>query len=133
MPTPVQNSYTLLDIDGIDLGLYSVRDLGMTLEPISQAFQQARNINGLLIDISQSQFHNKYRVTIACNDHESPIFAGVLPGTIVTVTCIPHLGLGANSDEEPEQMVLEMMVQPWSVGRREYEGRTAWQLQLESI
>lgn len=124
---------TLLAIDGIELSPWSVRDLTMTLEPIGQAFQQVRNVNGTLLDISESQFHGKYKATIVASDHESPVFVGVLPGTIVQVTCVPFLGLNRNSEDVGEQLVLTMMVQPWAVSRREWASQTSWQLQLESV
>ena len=123
----------IIDIDGIELGDYAIRDLVMTLEPISQATQQVRNINATLLDISQPQFHGKYRAVIACTDHESPVFHGVLPGTIVNVTCTPQLGVNKDSLGDDARLQLTMMVQPWSVGRRDWRAETTWQLQLESV
>lgn len=125
---------TLLAIDGIDLGDYSVRDLTMTLEPIKQATVQDRTVNGELVDLSEPQFHDKYKALISCTDHESPIFVGVRPGTKVTVTCVPHLGTrGEDTSGNEQQLVLEMMVQSWQVARREWRAEDTWSLPLEEV
>lgn len=116
---------TLLSIDGIDLGPYSTRDLTMTLEPIDQSSQVDRDINGELIDLSESQFQ-KYRVTISATDQQSPVFAGVFPGTEITITCVPQLGY---DDEYP--LTLVCLTLPWSLSRREYAAQTTWQLVAE--
>lgn len=123
---------TLLSITGIDLGPYSTRDLTMTLEYIPQASQVDRDINGNLIDLSEPQFR-KYRVTIACTDHESPVFIGVAPGTSITITTIPQLGLNRNTAEEQEVLTLTCLVMPWSVSRQEYKASTAWQIVAEEV
>lgn len=124
---------THLVIDEIPFPDAAIRDLTMTLEPIAQATQQRRTINGELVDVSQSQFHGKYRVMISCRDMETPHFDGVLPGTIVQVTCIRDLGIARNSDGEPDQLELEMMVGGWGISTEEWKASVAWQLPLESV
>lgn len=125
---------TLLSITGIDLGDYSVRDLTMTIEPIPQGAAFARTINGTLLDLSLPQFRNKYRVSISCTDHESPILVDDVPlGTEVNVVCIPHLGTRGETTDGQEQLVLDMMVVGWNASRREWAAATSWQLALEEI
>lgn len=124
---------THLVIDEIPFSDAAVRDLTMTLEPIAAAIQQKRTINGELVDVSQSQFHGKYRAVISCRDQESPHFDGVLPGTIVQVTCIKDLGLGRDSDGLPQQLSLSMMVGGWGINTEEWKASVGWQLPLESV
>lgn len=123
---------TLLAISGIDLGAYSTRDLTIQLEYIAQATQVDRDINGNLIDLSEPQFR-KYRVTISCTDHESPVFVGVPPGTQITVTTVPQLGLNRNTADEQETLTLTCLTLPWTVSRQEYAARTGWQLVAEEV
>ncbi len=63
----------------------------MTLAPIDQAKNVARDCRGQLADISVAQFR-QYKVTITCTDHEAPELTDVWPGTDITITCIPGLG-----------------------------------------
>ena len=84
-------AYTLLAIDGIDFSQYAVRGITMTLTPISQAANLARDCRGGLADISLAQFR-QHKVSITCTDHEAPELTDVWPGMDVTITCIPGLG-----------------------------------------
>src|SRR5687767_11003648 len=124
---------TLMEITGIELGPYSVRDLTMTLEPIPQSAQIERDINGRLIDMSEPQFQ-KFRVTIEATDQESPVFADVFPGHEFTVVTVPQLGLNRGTEDEQETMTLNCMVMaPWQVSRREYAAQTSWRIVGEEI
>jgi hypothetical protein len=124
---------TLLQIDGIDIGDFAARDLTMELTPVEQSVQINRTINGVAIDLSLPQFR-KYAAVISCADQESPVFAGIWPGTQVTVTCIPHLGTNAlDTGGEQEQLVLTMMVQAWQVTTREWQHQTDWSLPLVEV
>lgn len=126
---------TLLALSGsgFDLSDYSLRGLTATLEPIAQTAQIVRDVNGNLLNLVDPNFQ-KYRVSITCTDQDSPGFAetsssedGVWPGSLVTVTLIPHLGA-------IEPITLNMMViQPWRESADEYAHSTSWQLDLEQI
>jgi hypothetical protein len=127
---------TLLGLsgDGFDLSDYSLRGLTATLEPIAQTAQIVRDVNGNLLNLRDPIF-DKYRVTISCTDQESPGFAGITtddpnrvwPGSLVTVTLLPHLGA-----EEP--LVLNMMVvAPWRESFDEWAHDNSWQLELEEV
>lgn len=124
---------TLLDITGIDISDYAKRDLVMELAPIGQSDQVSRTINGEAIDLALPQFR-KYNAVISCSDHESPVFAGVWPGTEVVVTCIPHLGTNElDTDGEQTQLVLTMMVRAWQLSTREWQHQTDWSLPLVEV
>lgn len=124
---------THLVIDGIPFPDAAIRNLTMTLEPIAAAVQSRRTLNGQLVDTSQSQFHGKYLSVISCTDQKSPMFDGILPGTIVNVTAIRDLGLSDDSDGQPQQLDLTMMVGKWGISTEEWKARVGWQLPLESV
>src|SRR6185436_21030557 len=63
-------AYTLLAIDSIDFSQYAVRGITMTLDPIDQAKNVARDCRGDLADISVVQFR-QYKITVTCTDHEA--------------------------------------------------------------
>jgi hypothetical protein len=94
--------YTLLAIDNIDFSDYAVRGITMTLEPIDQSKNVARDCRGALADISVAQFR-QYKITVTCTDHEAPELTDVWPGQDVTITCIPGLGV-ANTTGDVEQL-----------------------------
>ncbi len=126
---------TLLGLFGTDFALsdYSLRGLTASLEPIAQTAQIVRDVNGNALDLSDDNF-KKYRVTITCTDQESPGFAelssgglGVWPGSLVTVTLLPHLGAAS-------PLVLSMVVvSPWRETMEEYQHSNSWQLELEEV
>jgi hypothetical protein len=72
------NYLTLLEISGIDLPHYATRGLTQTLEPIDQAKQTRRTVNGSLKDISAPQFQ-KYKSSITCTDQQNPGLDGCGP------------------------------------------------------
>jgi hypothetical protein len=119
--------YTLLDIDGIDFSQYAVRGITMTLEPIEQAANVARDCRGALADISLAQFR-QYKVTITCTDHEAPELTGVWPGQDITITCIP--GLGA-ANTTGDVLIILAKVTAWNTSRDEWAAEVAWQLEAE--
>src|SRR4051812_15796454 len=81
---------TLLAINAIGLPPYAHRGLTQTLEPIAQAANARRTINGVLVDLSEDQFY-KYSSQITCSDQDVPAFDGAFPGKIVTVDCVIEL------------------------------------------
>ena len=119
--------YTLLAIDNIDFSDYAVRGITMTLEPIEQAKNVARDCRGDLVDISIEQFR-QHKVSITCTDHEAPELTDVWPGQDVTITCIGGLGAGNQSDG---QLIILAKVTTWNCSRDEWAAEVAWQLEAE--
>jgi hypothetical protein len=120
------NNSTLLSIVGIDLSDYASRDLTITLNPIVTGALE-RDVNGNLVDMTLES-HRKYTAVVSCTDHEAPELTGVWRGLEVTVTLIPEQGVVEGSAEEP--ITLNMMVDSWQTGRREWRAETAWTLTL---
>jgi hypothetical protein len=119
--------YTLLAIDNIDFSDYAVRGITMTLEPIDQAKNLARDCRGDLADISVAQFR-QHKVTITCTDHEVPELTDVWPGQDITITCIP--GLGA-ANTTGDVLIILAKVTAWNTSRDEWAAEVAWQLEAE--
>ena len=119
--------YTLLSIDEIDYSSYSVRGITMTLEPIAQAANVARDCRGDLVDISLAQFR-QYKVSITCTDHEAPQLTDVWPGMDITIDCIP--GLGA-ANTTGDVLTILAKVTAWNTSRDEWAAEVAWQLEAE--
>ena len=120
-------AYTLLAIDGIDFSQYAVRGITMTLEPIEQAKQLARDCRGVLADLSLEQFR-QYKVQITCTDHEAPELTDIWPGQDITITCIP--GLGA-ANMTGDVLIISAKVTNWNTSRDEWAAEVAWQLECE--
>lgn len=120
MTTP---AYTLLAIDAIDFSQYAVRGITMTLDPIDQAKNVARDCRGVLADISLAQFR-QYKVSITCTDHEAPDLTGIWPGQDITITCIPGIGVGT-------PLVILAKVTSWNTSRDEWAAEVAWTLEAE--
>jgi hypothetical protein len=123
MPT-----HTLLAIDGIDFSQYAVRGITMTLSPIDQAKNVARDCRGALADISVEQFR-QYKVSITCTDHEAPELTDVWPGMDITITCIPGLGVSNTTGEDV--LTILAKVTSWNTSREEWEAEVAWTLEAE--
>lgn len=139
---------TLLAITGLGLAPFSARGLTQTLEPIEQASNVRRDINGGLHDQSATQFQ-KYKSSISCSDINSVSFDDNWPGKSVVVDCVPELSYvtaggtpgrtvvagssrtdGAYTFYRPQ---LTMLVTNWNVSRDEYGHATGWTLELEEI
>jgi hypothetical protein len=127
MPLTHSPPYTLLAIDAIDFSDYAVRGITMTLEPIDQSKNLARDCRGDLADISVAQFR-QYKVTITCTDHEAPALSGIWPGQDITINCIP--GLGA-SNSTGDVLTILAKVTAWNTSRPEWDAEVAWQLEAE--
>jgi hypothetical protein len=119
--------YTLLSIDGIDFSQYAIRALTMTLEPIDQAANVARDCRGALADISVAQFR-QYKVAITCTDHEAPQLTGIWPGQDITIVCIPGLGV---PNTTTGQLTILAKVTAWNTSRDEWASEVAWKLEAE--
>lgn len=120
-------AYTLLAIDGIDFSQYAVRGITMTLTPIQQAANVARDCRGALADISLGQFR-QYKVTITCTDHEAPELTDVWPGMDITITCIPGLGVANTTGDV---LTILAKVTAWDTSCDEWAAETAWKLEAE--
>lgn len=120
-------AYTLLAIDGIDFSQFAVRGITMTLAPIDQAKNLARDCRGVLVDISAAQFQ-QHKISISCSDHEVPIFTDVWPGKDIVVSCIPNLG-AANTTGDV--LTIPCRVTSWDVSRDEWSAEASWKLEAE--
>jgi hypothetical protein len=127
MPLTHSPPYTLLAIDAIDFSDYAIRGITMTLTPIDQAANVARDCRGDLADISLAQFR-QHKITISCTDHEAPGLTGIWPGQDITITCIP--GLGA-SNSIGDVLTILAKVTAWNTSREEWAAEIAWQLEAE--
>jgi hypothetical protein len=139
---------TLLSISGPGLTPYSVRGLTQTLEPIGQAAQVRRTINGDLIDVSAPQFR-KYRSQISCADQQVPPLDGIWPGLVVTVDCMKELSYKTSGGSPARAVVpdssrtegaytfyrprLTMMVLAYTMSEDEYGAVNSWSLDLEEV
>lgn len=127
---PETTLLTLSNSFGFELSPWAARGIKMTLEPISQAGNLQRDINGNMVDLSAPQFR-KYKGTISCDDQESPGFAalstdsdGIWPGTRFTMTCLPQLGAA-------DPIMLDIVVMNWQENVDEYGAANSWQLEWE--
>lgn len=139
---------SVLSLSGFGVPPYSARGASQTLEPIGQAQQLRRTVNGSLVDISRSEFQ-KYRSTIMCSDQQPPAVDGVWPGQIVTVGCLPELcyltssGAGGRTAVNGSERVegdftfyrpsLSMRVVNFTQDTDEYGAVVSWTLELEEI
>lgn len=145
----------LLALSGIGVPPFSVRGATMTLEPVPQAAQLRRTINGTLVDVAQPQFR-KYLATIRCTDQQPPAFDGIWPGRGTQVECLAELAVAGIVEEPTEEgtgppfgrphvpgsirhesgftfyrLILTMRVTHFSIDRDEWGAATSWTLMLE--
>lgn len=140
-----------------ELGIppYALRGISQTLEPIDQASNVKRTINGSLKDVSSPDFR-KYRSSIRCTDQQSPGLGRLWPGQRLTMQCAAELSFEGSTDENAtadsdgpfERPVvggsvreesgftfyrpeLTVLVVNYSTDFEEYEGKVAWQLDVE--
>lgn len=137
---------TLLVLSGMGIAPYSARGLTQTLQPIAQAAQQRRTVNGDLVDLSAAQFR-KYRSTITCTDQNAPQLEGIWPGVELVVDCVQELSFetmtGAPAREaaatrEQDGVTwyrprLTMLVTDFQVQTDEYGAAVGWTLSLEEV
>ncbi len=137
---------TLLKISGVGMSPYAARGLTQTLNPIEQAKDLRRTINGELIDLSAEQFR-KYASIISGNDQMPPGVAGIWPGRLVQVECIAELYYvtAGGSSERPVadgseriegpytyfRPVLDMRVVDFNQSFDEWDAQVSWSLTLE--
>ncbi len=136
---------TALSLLGLGVPPYSARGLTQTLEPIDQAANVQRTINGELIDLSRVEFR-KYKSTISGTDQRPPSCDGVWPGRQVVVDCIEELAYPEGAT--PQRMVVDgssyseagftfyrprltMVVTDFKLSLDEYGAQIAWSMDLE--
>ena len=136
---------TLLTITSVGVPPYSARGLKQTLEPIDQAANYFRTINGGMVNVGRTQFQ-QYKSTITGDDQNPPAFDSFWPGQIVEVDCIAELSypqggspgrtvVPASSYSEANFVIyrprLTMMVTKFTTEKDEYGATTSWALDLE--
>src|SRR5262245_56792481 len=125
MPLVHDPPYTLISINGIDFSDFSARGISMTLTPIDQAANVARDCLGQLIDISIAQF-KQYKISISCTDNDAPELTGVWPGSDIEVTCLPRMN---STSDTP--LVIVAKVTSWNTSREEWNAEISWQIEAE--
>lgn len=141
-------SETLLILDGVGVPLYSARGLTQTLTPIGAAAHARRTINGVLDDVSYSQFR-KYASRISCSDVRQPAIDGIWPGQIVEVHCVAELAypVGGSPARTPVsgseytegdfvryRPVLTMMIKTIPNNQlAEWSAVSQWEFELEEV
>jgi hypothetical protein len=142
------NYFTLLELSGEGVAPYSARGLSQTLDPISQASNNRRTVNGALKDISFEGFR-KYKSSISGSDQLPPAVDGVWPGKTLTVDCISELAYKTAAGTPKRDVVpgssrvegeytyyrprLEMIVLDYTAQTDEYGAVVSWQMSLEEI
>ena len=139
---------TLLKLNGVGLSPYAARGLTQTLNPIDQAKDLRRTINGELIDFSISQLR-KYASVISGDDQMPPAVSGVWPGREIQVACLAELSYltTVGAAERPAvadserieglytyyRPILNMRVVDFSQSFDEWDAQVSWSLSLEEI
>jgi hypothetical protein len=139
---------TLLALSGMGVPPYSARGLKQSYSPITQAVQLRRTVNGLLVDLSSTQFE-KYASTITGSDQQPPACDGVWPGKLVTVDCLFELcyktigGTASRTEVAGSSRVegeftfyrpqLIMRVVSYNCDNDEWAAGVDWSMQLEEI
>ncbi len=142
---------TLLVITGIGIPPWSARGLTQSLDPIPQAGDIRRTVNGAPVNLAAAQF-KKYRSTISGSDHDTGAFSGIWPGQVVTVECIQELGYltasGPGADDRTPvsgsvrlsgdytfyRPALVMMVTGGPTASwAEWEAQNTWSIELEEF
>jgi hypothetical protein len=129
---------------------YALRGISQTLEPIEQASNARRTINGVLKDVSSPDFR-KYRTQIRCTDQQSPGLGELWPGMQLTMHSAAELSFegstGSSGLERPAvggslreesgftfyRPVLIVRVIDYSTDFAEWDAEVAWQLRAEEI
>ena len=150
MAFPSFTETTELAFSGPGIQPYSGRDLTQSLEIIDAAGQVERDVNGVLVNMSQPQFA-LYRSTISCTDVMAPAFEGIVPGMVLTVDCAIYLSYLTAGGSPTRTVVsgssytygtytfyrpqLTMMVLPGSPKRSyvEYRAQNGWSIDLEEV
>lgn len=81
---------TKLDLGDIAMLPGSDRSISETLEPISEAAQLRRTINGRLVNTGDQAFR-KYRISLSGTDLRPPALDGIWPGMAIEISAITEL------------------------------------------
>jgi hypothetical protein len=119
---------TLMELTGITLPNYSARSLTFAAQPIDPGALEY-DANGTLHDLTMTQFR-KYQFTITCTDMLAPVLDDIWKGQPVSVTIVPHTGLG---DPEAAQETFSCRLVSWSTSVDEWGARTGWSLTLLQV
>jgi len=141
-------SESQLVITGLEVTPYSARGLTQSLDPIPQAINMRRTINGTLVNVAASEFQ-KFRSVITCNDQAVPAIDGIWPGQTVTVDCVAELSYRTSGGSPAKTVVagstytdgdftfyrpqLTMMVINYTTEKDEAGAVVSWTLELEEI
>jgi hypothetical protein len=146
---------TDLVISGDGIPPYSAIGVTQTLSPIEASAQIARTINGTAINLSPTQFR-KFKSELSCTANSPPAFAGLWPGSVVTIDCIEEIAYltatgspSVGGSPVPDRTVVAtrtlgaytfarlrltmMVVAPWQKVRSEAKGTTEWTILLEEL
>lgn len=146
MTVDIANAYTLLTLTGIGVSPYATRGLDMEIQPLEQAGQIFRNVNGGMVDLTDPIF-KLYRVTISCTDRRAPPFGGLWPGQLVTLESPIEMANATLTSDRPivsgsdnvEQgigffrPVLYCFVTAFTQSANEYSSEVSWTLELEEL
>lgn len=139
-----------LVLTGMGVPPYSIRGATQSFEPISEAAQFRRTVNGTLVDLGETTFQ-KYASTISADDIDPPAVEGKWPGTILTVSCLFELSyqgsLPLAGNDRPAVVgsareeagfvfyrpILTMMVIGFTVEHDQWGKVTSWQMDLEEV
>lgn len=146
MSIDLANAYTRLTLTGIGEAPYAMRGLKMDFQPIAQAKNIFRNVNGGFVDLTDPIFR-LYKISISCTDQRAPPFGGLWPGQLVTLESAIEMGeVTLTSDRAPvtgsentEQGVtyfrphLGCIVLDFAWGGNEYGLDYTWKLDLEEV
>ena len=147
-PGAPPSSQTRLAISVMGVPLYSARGLSQTLEVVDAAKNMRRSINGVLTDLTNTQFR-KYKTKITCTDIRGPALDGIWPGMTVVVDCAAYLTYpvggsphrtvvpGTTPFTEGSHVMyqprLTMLVVQFTAQHDEYPCDVAWELELEEV
>lgn len=141
------NDFTILRIAGAEVPPFSARGIIQTLDPISAASQLERAVNGSMLDFAIPAMR-KYKSRISCTDLNVPAVAGLWPGRIVTIDCIPELCFPTATPSLQERTavsgssrtegaftfyrpVLTMVCIGWNISADEYHASVSWSYDFE--
>jgi hypothetical protein len=143
------NAFTNLTLSGDGVQPYATRGATQTLNPIQQASQVDRTVNGKLVNLAFDDGFQKFASAISCNDQTAPAFEKSWPGLTVTVGCLAELCYKTSGGSPSRSVVpdssrvdgdytfyrplLTMMVLNYSTQTDEYGSIVSWSMQLEEI
>lgn len=144
-----ENAFTNLTLSGDGVQPYATRGAMQTLNPIQQASQLDRTVNGKLVDLSFDTGFQKFASTISCSDQTAPAFERSWPGLEVTVGCVQELSYKTAGGSPSRPVVadsqrvegdytfyrpsLTMRVVNYTTQTDEFGSVVSWSMQLEEV